>query len=311
MHQTRAPGPAASQCSPARACASSEPCVWVTPRSRPVPCRRGGRARRPAPPSPAGRSPSRTEPRSFEISPAARTSEAFLVELGRRHGREDDAAPHGGRGEISSGRRARDQRGDRARLQHAQQRRPPLEIAAGRATSTRSPGTIPRSRSNPAQRAAVRATSAKVSRSMIPSSSTNEGPSARRRRPSRSTRSRARFARRARGRGARLNGLMRAPRDMVRGGGTGRSSRRYSCACDGGRESTWSPRRGRRRDDARALRGSARAPREVRALPAASRVLYVASGEASSLGPNEAWFGRRGGRDRRRPREAPPCSAAS
>jgi quercetin dioxygenase-like cupin family protein len=34
------------------------------------------------------------------------------------------------------------------------------------------------------------------------------------------------------------------------------------------------------------------APGEARALPACSRVLYVASGGASSLGPNEAWFGR-------------------
>jgi hypothetical protein len=33
------------------------------------------------------------------------------------------------------------------------------------------------------------------------------------------------------------------------------------------------------------------APGEERALPAVPRVLYVASGEASSLGPNEAWFG--------------------
>ena len=33
------------------------------------------------------------------------------------------------------------------------------------------------------------------------------------------------------------------------------------------------------------------APRECRELPAGNRVLYVASGEASSLGPNEAWFG--------------------
>jgi hypothetical protein len=32
-------------------------------------------------------------------------------------------------------------------------------------------------------------------------------------------------------------------------------------------------------------------PGEVRPLQAASRVLYVASGEASSLGPNDAWFG--------------------
>jgi hypothetical protein len=33
------------------------------------------------------------------------------------------------------------------------------------------------------------------------------------------------------------------------------------------------------------------APGECRSLPAANRVLFVASGEASSLGPNEAWFG--------------------
>jgi hypothetical protein len=33
------------------------------------------------------------------------------------------------------------------------------------------------------------------------------------------------------------------------------------------------------------------APGEARALPAAPRVLYVASGEASSLAANEAWFG--------------------
>jgi hypothetical protein len=32
-------------------------------------------------------------------------------------------------------------------------------------------------------------------------------------------------------------------------------------------------------------------PGEVRSLQAASRVLYVASGEASSLGANDAWFG--------------------
>jgi quercetin dioxygenase-like cupin family protein len=33
------------------------------------------------------------------------------------------------------------------------------------------------------------------------------------------------------------------------------------------------------------------APGEARALPACARVLYVASGAASSLRPNEAWFG--------------------
>ena len=32
-------------------------------------------------------------------------------------------------------------------------------------------------------------------------------------------------------------------------------------------------------------------PAEVRSLQAARRVLYVASGQASSLGPNDAWFG--------------------
>lgn len=32
-------------------------------------------------------------------------------------------------------------------------------------------------------------------------------------------------------------------------------------------------------------------PGERRSLPAASRVLFVASGEASSIGANEAWFG--------------------
>ena len=33
------------------------------------------------------------------------------------------------------------------------------------------------------------------------------------------------------------------------------------------------------------------APEEARPLQAASRVVYVASGDASSIGPNEAWFG--------------------